>query len=32
MVIFFLKSIVDSEIQEKAIELSTHNAVHRHDE
>ena len=32
MVVFFLKSIVDSEIQEKAIELSTHNAVHRHEE
>lgn len=32
MIIFFLKSIVDSEIKEKAIELSTHNSVHRHNE
>ena len=32
MIIFFLKSSVDSEIQEKAIELSTENTVHRHKE
>lgn len=32
MIAFFLKSIVDAQIQEKAIEMSTNNAVHRHTE
>jgi hypothetical protein len=32
MIVFFLKSIIDGAVQEKAIELATHGKVHPHDD